>query len=320
MLSRTAADLYWMARYLERAENLARMLDVSHSLALMPQDGSGNGLNELAMPLLITGTFDAYLERHGELDAARLLHFFALDGENPASIFNCLRAARSNAHAERGRITADMWENVNATWLEMRVQANQNLASNGISRFCEWVKERAQLFHGATESTLMRANAYRFIRLGTFIERADNTLRLLDARHQLMEARQQQGYGAPDESPAHSYYEWSALLRALSAFETHSALYRGSPKMKSVSELLLLRPEVPRSLRTCIATLNQALAELPVNTGRNAQRMAAELEVRLRYTTINEVLETGLEEWVNDYIELVRQLASAINAAYLEAA
>lgn len=108
MLSRTAGDLYWMARYLERAENLARMLDVSYSLSLMPQDGSGNGLDELAMPLLITGTLDDYLKRHGRLNADRMLHFFALDAENPASLYNCLASARSNAHAVRGRITADI--------------------------------------------------------------------------------------------------------------------------------------------------------------------------------------------------------------------
>lgn len=97
MLSRTASDLYWMSRYLERAENLARMLDVSYSLSLMPQDGRGDGLHELAMPLLITGTLDDYHERHGELHAERLLHFFALDAANPASIYSCLGAARASA-------------------------------------------------------------------------------------------------------------------------------------------------------------------------------------------------------------------------------
>ena len=184
MLSRTASDLYWMSRYLERAENLARMLDVSYSLSLLPQDRNGGGLDELAMPLLITGTLDAYLERHGELAAERLLSFFALDPDNPASIYSCLAAARASAHAVRGRITLDMWENINATWLEMRGIAAEGILRYGISRFCEWVKDRSHLFRGATFATSMRNDAFRFIRLGTFIERADNTLRLLDARYQ----------------------------------------------------------------------------------------------------------------------------------------
>lgn len=153
MLSRTASDLYWMSRYLERAENLARMLDVSYSLSLLPQDRSGGGLDELAMPLLITGTLDAYLERHGELAAERLLNFFALDPDNPASIYSCLAAARACAHAVRGRITLDMWENINATWLEMRGIATEGILRYGISRFCEWVKDRSHLFRGATFAT-----------------------------------------------------------------------------------------------------------------------------------------------------------------------
>lgn len=314
MLSRTAADLYWMSRYLERAENMARMLDVSHSLSLMPQGGRGDGLEELAMPLLITGTLDAYFERHGELDAEHILHFFALDADNPASLYSCLRAARTNAHAVRGRITADMWENVNATWLEMCSIAAQSPASFSASRFCEWVKERSHLFRGATEGTLMRGNAWRFIRLGTFIERADNTLRLLDTRHQLM------GDAPAGETAAHVYYQWSALLRALSAYEAHAALYRGSPKVAQVAELLLLRGDVPRSLRACISLLSQILADIPGDNGRPAQRMAAELEARLRYTVIDEVLGEGLQAWVHDYILLVRQLGNAIHSAYLEAA
>lgn len=316
MLSRTASDLYWMSRYLERAENLARMLDVSYSLSLMPQDGCGDGLDELAMPLLITGTLDDYLNRHGELHAERMLNFFALDANNPASIYSCLAAARSNAHAVRGRITADMWENINASWLEMRGIAEQGLGRYGISRFCEWVKERSHLFRGATFGTIMRGEAYRFIRLGTFIERADNTLRLLDARYEMLGEEAD----AVSDTSARGYYQWSALLRALSSFEAFTEIYRGSPRTRKVTELLLLRPDVPRSLRACVDELNLMLGGLPGDNGRPAQRLAAELEARLRYTGIDEVLGEGLHTWLTDFILLVRQLASAIHSSYLEAA
>jgi len=316
MLSRTASDLYWMSRYLERAENLARMLDVSYSLSLMPQDGHGDGLDELAMPLLITGTLDEYLARHGELNAERMLHFFALDADNPASIYCCLQAARSNAHAVRGRITADMWENINATWLEIRGIAEQGLGRFGISRFCEWVKERSHLFRGATFGTIMRGDPYRFIRLGTFIERADNTLRLLDARYEMLG----EDIDEIDGRPARSYYQWSALLRALSSFEAFAEIYRGSPGTRKVSELLLLRAEVPRSLRACMDELSLMLASLPGDNGRPAQRLAAELEARLHYTGIKEVLEEGLHAWLTDFIQRVRELGQAIQSSYLEVA
>ncbi|OYT90757.1 MAG: hypothetical protein CFE49_20590 [Pseudomonas sp. PGPPP3] len=316
MLSRTAADLYWMSRHLERAENLARMLDVSYSLSLMPQDGRGDGLDELAMPLLITGTLDAYLGWHGELHGERMLHFFALDANNPASIYSCLRAARSNAHAVRGRITADMWENVNATWLEMRTIADEGLGRYGISRFCEWVKQRSHLFRGATFGTLMRHDAFRFIRLGTYIERADNTLRLLDARYEMLG---DDAAGISDGS-AYGYYQWSALLRALSAFEAFTELYREAPGARQVAELLILRDDVPRSLRSCLDEINQILASLPGNNGRPAQRLVAELDARLRYTGIDDILAEGLHGWLSDFILQVRELANAIHSAYLEAA
>ncbi|MHC5350088.1 alpha-E domain-containing protein [Metapseudomonas furukawaii] len=315
MLSRTASELYWMSRYLERAENLARMLDVSYSLSLMPQDGRGDGLEELAMPLLITGTLDAYLERHGQLHAERMLHFFALDAENPASIYSCLQAARTNAHAVRGRITADIWENINATWLEMRSIANEGLGRYGISRFCEWVKERSHLFRGATYGTIMRGEAYRFIRLGTFIERADNTLRLLDARYEMLGEEAEE----VSDTSARGFYQWSALLRALSSFEAYTEVYRGSPGARQVSELLLLRADVPRSLRACMEELDHILASLPGDNGRPAQRLAAELDARLRYTAIDEILAEGLHTWLTDFILMVRQLARAIHSSYLEA-
>ncbi|MCY1288582.1 hypothetical protein D9M68_231540 [compost metagenome] len=315
MLSRTASDLYWMSRYLERAENLARMLDVSYSLSLMPQDGRGDGLDELAMPLLITGTLDEYLSRHGQLHAERMLHFFALDETNQASIYCCLQAARTNAHAVRGRITADMWENINATWLDIRGIAEQGLGRYGISRFCEWVKERSHLFRGATFGTIRRGDSYGFIRLGTFIERADNTLRMLDARYELLGEEADE---VVDDGSAHSYYQWSALLRALSSYEAFAEIYRGSPRVGKVGELLLLRPDVPRSLRACLEELYQILASLPGENGRPAQRLAAELVARLRYTGIDEILDEGLHAWLTDFILLVRQLARAIHSSYLE--
>ncbi|MBO3275616.1 alpha-E domain-containing protein [Pseudomonas schmalbachii] len=316
MLSRTASDLYWMSRYLERAENLARMLEVSYSLSLMPQSGRGDGRDELAMPLLITGTLDAYLERHGELHAERLLNFFALDAKNPASIYCCLEAARAAAHAVRGRITTDMWENINSTWLEMRDIAGQGLLRYGISRFCEWVKNRSHLFRGATFGTIMRNDAYHFIRLGTYIERADNTLRLLDARNQVLGAAEE----GPGGDSARGYYQWTALLRALSAFEGYTELYRDALNARNIAELLLLREDVPRSLLACAEVLSLILSELPGANGRPAQRMAAELEARVRYTGIDEVLDVGLHDWITDHIGLVRQLANAIHSSYLEAA
>ena len=314
MLSRTASDLYWMSRYLERAENLARMLEVSYSLSLMPQAGRSDGRAELAMSLLAAGTLDDYNQRHAELDTARMLHFFAFDETNPGSIYCCLQAARTNAHAVRGRITGDMWENINATWLEMRNIASNGLARYGMSQFCDWVTERSHLFRGATAGTIMRNDAYCFIRLGTFLERADNTLRLLDVRYEMFGEASEE---VSDHS-ARGYYQWSALLRALSSFEAFNEIYRNAPSARQVSELLLLRADVPRSLHACIEELDHILAGLPSTSGRASQRMAAELNARLRYTGIDEILEAGLHPWLTDFIERIRQLSQTVHHSYLE--
>ncbi|MFJ2711120.1 alpha-E domain-containing protein [Pseudomonas sp. NPDC087346] len=314
MLSRTAADLYWMSRYLERAENLARMLEVSYLLSLMPQAGRTDGRTELAMSLLAAGTLEDYQERHGKLDSQRMLHFFALDETNPDSIYCCLQAARANAHAVRGRITADMWENINATWLEMRNIANNGLGRYGISRFCEWVKERSHLFRGATSGTIMRNDAYSFIRLGTFLERADNTLRLLDSRYEMFGEESEE---VSDKS-ARGYFQWSALLRALSSFEAFNEIYRNAPGAEQISEMLLLRADVPRSLRACIEELDQILSSLPNGNGRPAQRLAAELNARLRYTGIGEIFDSGLHLWLTDYIAHINHLGQTVHDSYLE--
>ncbi|AZD29356.1 alpha-E domain-containing protein [Pseudomonas chlororaphis] len=314
MLSRTASDLYWMSRYLERAENLARMLEVSYSLSLMPQAGRTDGRAELAMSLLAAGTLDTYNERYGELNTERMLHFFALDETNPSSIYCCLQAARANAHAVRGRITLDMWENINATWLEMRKIASNGLARYGISQFCEWVKERSHLFRGATSGTIMRNDAYCFIRLGTFLERADNTLRLLDARYEMFGEESEE----VSDNSARGYYQWSALLRALSSFEAFNEIYRNAPGAEQISEMLLLRGDVPRSLYACIEELDHILASLPGSNGRTAQRLAAELNARLRYTAIDEILGFGLHLWLTDSISQVRHLGQTVHESYLE--
>ncbi len=293
MLSRTAADLYWMSRYLERAENLARMLEVSYSLSLMPQAGRTDGRAELAMSLLAAGTLDDYNQRHDTLDTARMLHFFAFDETNPGSIYCCLQAARTNAHAVRGRITADMWENINATWLEMRKIASNGLARYGMSQFCDWVKERSHLFRGATSGTIMRNDAYCFIRLGTFLERADNTLRLLDVRYEMFGE-------ASDEVSDHS------ARATISGAPCCAPCHRSRPSTRSTAT-----PPAPGKSRNCCCCAPMYRARS--HTGRASQRMAAELNARLRYTDIDEILEAGLHPWLTDFIECIRQLGQTVH-------
>lgn len=320
MLSRTAAQLYWMSRYVERAENLVRMLDVTHSLSLLPQ--SRGAMTELAAPLAVTGTLEAFTDSQQPLEAGGLFHFMALDLDNPASVLSCLKQARENAHAVRGQITTEMWESINATWLEARKLPK--LGVPNVSSFFDWVKERSNLFRGATYGTLQRNDAYYFIRLGTFVERTDNTARLLDVKSQLIEPAVSSLVpvdvaleSAPD------FYAWSALLRALSAFEAYHAIYRDSLDAKRVTELLILRPDVPRSLRACCDEIRNILPRIEsrpgaLDAGREVKQLAGRLALRLEYGSVDEILAQGVHPWLTTFLENTAQLCGAIREAYLE--
>lgn len=185
MLSRTASELYWMARYLERAESIARVLDVTNKLSMMPiRDG---GDQDLQVPLNLTGTGQLYAAAYPELTMPNLVSFFALDNRNHSSIFSCLQMGWNNAHAVRGSLSSEVWECINATWIEMKLIRRQGIGSVGADAFFDWVKERAHLFRGAMFGTLLRSDAMRFIRLGTLLERADGTARLLEVKNTLMD-------------------------------------------------------------------------------------------------------------------------------------
>ncbi|MBI3146074.1 MAG: alpha-E domain-containing protein [Pseudogulbenkiania sp.] len=307
MLSRTADHLFWMGRYMERAENLARLLEVSHAISLMPQ--SRNGRAEISAPLVLTGRVDDFLCHHPNIDPAKVLHYMAYDLANPASILSALRSARENAHAVRGKISSDMWMSLNASWLEGRKLAEQG---EDFQLFFDWVKERAHLFRGATYSTMRRSDAFYFIRLGTFLERADNTARLVDVKSQLL----------PDSPLAgtNDYYAWSTLLRTLGAFEAYHETYRDTLSGKRVIDLLLLREDMPRSLRACFDEIRLALAQIQSDNGRAAQRLATELKAKLEFTTLDEVFSEGLHPFLNRMLGEINRLGESIHRAYLEAA
>ena len=185
--------------------------------------------------------------------------------------------------------------------------------------------KRQHLFRGATYGTLQRNDAYCFIRLGTFVERADNTARLLDVKSQLIEPAVPSlaPVDVPQES-APDFYAWSALLRSLSAFEAYHAVYRDSLDGRRVTELLILRPDVPRSLRACCDEIRAILPLIEaragaLDAGREVKQLAGRLSLRLEYGAVDEILSTGLHRWLTAFLEDAAQLSDAIRAAYLEA-
>src|SRR5476649_3030955 len=248
MLSRTASELYWMARYLERAESIARVLDVTYKLSLMPIRSQQN--EDLTLPLNLTGGHALFEEHYPRITMPNLLNFYALDPRNPSSIYSCFEMAWNNAHAVRGSLSSEVWESINATWIEMKLIRRQGVGSAGADSFFDWVKERSHLFRGAMFGTLLRSDAQNFIRLGTMLERADSTARLLDAKNQLLNA---------DEDPVREYYRMDTLLRAVSAREAFHTLYKQQLSQKRIAELLILRRELPRSLLSCVEIMAEQL-------------------------------------------------------------
>lgn len=309
MLSRTAENLYWMARYLERAENTARLLEVTHTLTLMPV--STDPTSEYETVLASTGSRELFAKLYGKPDAVKLLRFFVFEPDNSGSIFACLKAARDNAHTVRGSITLEVWESVNTTWLEISRLTPETLDDMGAGVFFDRVKERSHLFRGAAYGTMMRNDAFRFVRLGTFLERADNTARLLDVRYALLA-------GANNTLSAADYFQWNALLRALSAHEAYQAIYHDRLLPEHVAELLVLNPVVPRSLAACVHEIAELLPHIEGDSGRTPKRLAAELDASFAWGEMTPILAQGVHNWLNDFLSRIHRIGEAVHAAYLE--
>jgi uncharacterized alpha-E superfamily protein len=309
MLSRTADNLYWTGRYMERAENLARVLDVSYRNSLQglaapsPDSEWCDALASLGSP----GQFEARGHGLNETDVTR---FFAVDMESPCSIKFCVRAARENARALRAVISTEMWENLNTTWLAVADLDESGLRARGLREFFDWVKDRSHLFRGVSHGTTLHDDAFHFLRLGTFLERADGTARLLDTKYHSLEGMNAEVSGA-------IYYAWGSVLRQASAFRAYHQTYHDVITPSRVAELLVLRPEMPRSLRFCASQIVQHLDALAGARDLEAQRLAGELHARLRFARIDRVLGKGLHEFLAEITQRIAELSAQLADDFL---
>ena len=312
MLSRVADRIYWMNRQIERAENMARILGVTSNMVLFGTRETRE--QNLLAPLTITDSAERYFQDKKPVTLQGLVDFLALDPDNPSSIYSCLRMARENAHAVRWQITSEMWEARYATWIAMRRVRRSDLAGAGATKFFDWVKDRSHLFRGVTYGTIMRGEAFNFSRLGTFLERADNTARILDVKYHVHLPSVKDVGGALD------YYQWTALLRSVSSFETYRALYRDQIYPIKVAQLLILERRMPRSLSACFEQLTQAMERLQGQHDRAARRLAGEIYVRLTNADIEEIFQDGLHEYLTECIADMSELGVRIQRAYLGSA
>jgi len=341
LLSRTADSLFWMARYIERAESIARLLDVGRRMASLLPDPEG-AASEWASTIEAAGCEASFQARYEVADAPSVIRHLVRDADNPSSIVASLGTVRSNARAVRPALSADVWDAVNSMWLETQALRDDDFTTEGLPRLLDWVKERSQRFGGAVANTMLRRDAYWWVRLGTFLERAENTARLVDVKYHVLLPRAE-GVGG-----LHDYYQWAAVLRAVSALRAYHWVYRDRLDARRVAELLILRSEMPRSLLSCTSqaryylerirdgspgTTSTALITDTADTAADdisatpfagsgtlestSVALALALEESLQRTTVEEIFAGGLHEYLTEFITATNAIGLEIRREYL---
>jgi uncharacterized alpha-E superfamily protein len=309
MLSRTADHLFWMARYTERAENTARMLDVNLQTQLLPQSAESAEQGWRAV-LGISELQPAFDDKYPAITHKDVIDFMVKDPENPSSIASCLTHARENARAVRGALTTEVWETQNTTWLDMHSVLNNHTLERDPGEFFEWVKHRSHLSRGVTIGTMLKDEAFYFIRLGTFLERADNTARLLDVKFHSADGNLLASHDA-------DFYHWASVLRSVSAFETYRKAYRDVITPARVAELLILRADMPRSLMACVTEVVTNLAEVRNNSSAETERFAGRIHADLRFSSMDEILKRGLHDFLTEFLKQIYELGNRVSRDFL---
>jgi len=309
MLGRTANDLFWMARYMERAENMARLLEVGHRLSLLPHE---HGLQEWRSTLQSAGCEAGYRARHAELAARHVIDYLLVDRDNPSSVHSCLATARRNARAQRTAITREMWESLNGAWIDFSANAERRRSDDELPALFDWIRERTAQFRGALLNTILRNDSFYFAQLGTFLERADNTARILDVRYYILLPQNELVGGGLDSA------QWAAILRAVSAHRSFRWVYRDAFKPWHIADFLILNPQMPRSLRSCYGEVVAALDGLAATYGERPACHAKAVDTLSRVATadMQEIFRTGLHEFLGAFIDATNGLASDIASAY----
>lgn len=316
MLSRTADHLFWLARYMERAEFLARTVEAAQRLSALPTAYNEHG-TEWESALECSGVAEAYHAKYETAQPDSVVDFLTFDADNPSSILNCIEAARTNARAVRTALTAEMWDAINGAWLELKRFGDTHGAGTErgeqVPRFLDFVKQTSLLFDGSMTRTMLRNPSFWFSRLGVFVERADNTARILDVKYHVLLPDTETIGGSLD------YFQWAAILRAVSALTAYHWVYRESIKPWLIADLLILRSEMPRSLLSCYENIVRSLDSIGRSYGRQgaSQRLARKTMARLENASIGGIFQSGLHEFITTFIDDNNSLGIAISEQYL---
>ncbi len=317
MLSRVANSLYWMARYIERAENIARIVDVNLQLLLDVRNLDEKRLTAYWLPIVqATGDEEAFFKGHGQATGNAVTEFLVFDLQNPNSLLQSICQARENARMVRDQITLELWEELNRLYLFARSAHAREVWRRSASEFFQEVKASSLHIIGIINATLIRNEGWWFILAGQFLERADKTTRILDVRYQSLPER-----GMPEPITPDTALEWSAVLRSCSAWDAYKTIHGADVHPRRVAEFLLLSDVFPRSVRFCASELNLALRRISgVAEGRftnDAEKLTGRFLAELQFSTIEEIFEIGLHKYLDDAQLKLNNVGAELFRAYI---
>jgi uncharacterized alpha-E superfamily protein len=317
MLSRVANSLYWMARYIERAENIARIVDVNLQLLLDMRNLDEKRLIEYWQPIVqATGDEQAFFKAHPHATGNAVTEFLVFQPENPNSIFQCICQARENARMVRDQITVELWEELNRIYLFIRSKEAREVWRRSPSEFFQEIKAASLHVIGIIGATMVHDEGWWFVQVGQLIERADKTTRILDVRHQTLPER-----GLPATISQNDAHEWGAVLRSCSAWDAYKSIYGTDVHPRLVAEFLLLDVNFPRSVRFCVSAVNRAIRRISgVAEGHfcnTAEKLTGRFLAELQFSTIEEVFETGLHQYLDDAQGKLNNIGEAVFQAYI---
>jgi uncharacterized alpha-E superfamily protein len=307
MLSRVADSIYWLNRYIERAENVARFIDVNLKLIMeMPV-----GVAQQWEPLITTtGDLPLFQERYGQATADNVIHFLSFDPSYPNSILSCLRSARENARSVREIISTEMWEQINSFYLFVNEAATDKSLAVMHHEFFAEIKMSSHLFAGVMDATMTHNEGWHFGQVGRFLERADKTSRILDVKYFILLP------SIKDIGTTLDEVEWMSLLKSASAYEMYRKTGQHRITPTQVAEFLILNREFPRSIQFCLLQAERSIykiAETPVGTWTNPlERSLGQLRSELDYLTIEEIIQSGLHEFLDRFQQRLNDVSKKL--------
>ena len=315
MLSRAADSLYWMSRYIERAENNARLADVNLQLLLdlanQPQAEIQQQWNPIISSLEENELFASLYEK---LNGKAAIDFVTLQKKNPNSIYSCLSLARENARTTREQISSEMWEQINRLYLFVSGDAGKKLLRSSPFEFFKRVTVGSHLFQGITDATMTHAEGWDFIRIGKLLERADCTSRILDVKYHILLPSGEKVGGNIDT------IQWMAVLKSCSALEAYRKIYAGQVAPWKVAEFIITHSAFPRSIRFSVDYFDAALHHISGSSeskyANEAERLSGRLRYDLDYATISDIFSFGLHQYLEQIQERLVEISDALHSAY----